>query len=492
MKKILSVILCVIILSVPVCAFADDDILADTARLILSSGAPSFGYVGGEWAVTGIARSGVIVPDGYFDAYYDSVEKYTAEHGGVLHQKKYTEYSRVIIALTAIGKNPENVGGYNLLEPLGDYNNTVWQGINGSVFALIALDCGNYAMPENGSAEVMATREMYIEHILSKRTADGGWAFSGKSADPDMTAMAITALSKYRERENVNNAIETALSRLSEMQNENGGFASGGTESAESAAQVLVALSELGITDDPRFVKSGHSVYDNMIGFYIPGAGFCHQKGDLSADTMATEQCFYALAAYKRALNGENGLFDIAKTERSHFSDVIGTQYRREIDALYKHGIVKGMTEYTFIPGGTLTRAQLASLIVGALELKSTKQSGFADVSSEDWFCNAVSAAYENNIIMGESGTSFNPNGKVTRAEAAVMLMRAAGKKGYDIEGEASAPYADVSEIPEWALSAAAFCAGEGIMPDFGANFSPSTPITRAEAAYMLCRMLKL
>ena len=66
MKKILSVILCILIILSPACAFADD-VFEDTARIICSSGAPSFGYVGGEWAVTGLARSGAAGPDGYFD-----------------------------------------------------------------------------------------------------------------------------------------------------------------------------------------------------------------------------------------------------------------------------------------------------------------------------------------------------------------------------------------------------------------------------------------
>ncbi len=491
MKKIQSVILCILIFFMPNCAFADD-VLADTARIICSSGAPSFGYVGGEWTVTGLARSGAAVPDGYFDEYYADVEKYAAEHGGVLHEKKYTEYSRVVIALTAIGKDPKNVGGYNLLEPLGDYKKTVWQGINGSVFALIALDSGNYAVPENKNAEVRATREMYIEHILSKRTPDGGWAFSGKTADPDMTAMALTALSKYRDRESVKSAADEALSLLCAMQKEDGGFESGGEETAESAAQVLVALSELGAVNDPRFVKNGHSVYDNVISFYVPGAGFCHIKGGEGADRMATEQCFYALAAYNRALKGEKSLFDMAKTERSRFSDVTGTAYQSQIDSLYEKGIVSGMTEYTFSPDGTLTRAQLAALIVRGLDLKSTKGCSFSDVRPADWFYEAVSAAYENKIIMGVSDERFNPDGKVTRAEAAVMIVRAAKKRGCDVSGGKAITYADSDAVPDWALSEVAFCAEAGLMPDFGESFSPGTAITRGEASFMLYSMLNL
>ena len=101
---------------------------------------PQVGSVGGEWAVIGLARSGYDVPQKYWDDYYATVEDYVEEHKGNLHDKKYTEYSRVIVALTAIGADPANVAGYNLLTPLGDFDKTIWQGINGPIWALIALD----------------------------------------------------------------------------------------------------------------------------------------------------------------------------------------------------------------------------------------------------------------------------------------------------------------------------------------------------------------
>ena len=88
------------------------------------------------------------VPANYYDDYYARVEKYVKNCAGVLHERKYTEYSRVILALTAIGRDPSNVAGYNLLTPLGDFEKTIWQGLNGPIWALIALDSGSYDIPE--------------------------------------------------------------------------------------------------------------------------------------------------------------------------------------------------------------------------------------------------------------------------------------------------------------------------------------------------------
>ena len=154
-----------------------DDVIKDTASYMYKTVAkPQVGSVGGEWAVIGLARSEYDVPKQYYDRYYKTVEDYVATKNGNLHDKKYTEYSRVTVALTSIGKDPTNVAGYNLLTPLGDYDKTIWQGLNGPIWALIALDSDNYDMPQNLKATTQATRDMYIDRILECQLPDGGWS----------------------------------------------------------------------------------------------------------------------------------------------------------------------------------------------------------------------------------------------------------------------------------------------------------------------------
>jgi hypothetical protein len=117
---------------------------------------------------------------GWYDAYYDHLLATVQAADGVLSTRKYTEYSRVILALPALGKDPADVGGYNLLTMLGDYNKVLVQGINGPIFALLALDSGDYAMPVCTGAQQQASREMYIDYILGRQHADGGWSLAGK------------------------------------------------------------------------------------------------------------------------------------------------------------------------------------------------------------------------------------------------------------------------------------------------------------------------
>ena len=325
MKKGLFICL-VLVMSITSTTYADsyntNEIITDTARYIYNTlDSPQVSSVGGEWAILGLARSGENIPKDYFEQYYKSVEDYVAANNGILHNKKYTEYSRVIVALTAIGKNPKDVAGYNLLTPLGDYEKTIRQGINGAIWALIALDCGNYEMPINTDAKIHATRQMYVNLILERQTSDGGWALSGDYADADVTAMALQALSNYQDDERVKVATEKALECLSAMQDENGGFSSYDTKNSESNVQVIVALCELGISVyDKRFIKNGNTIVDNLISFY-DGNGFKHLEND-ATNQMATEQCFYALIALKRSEENKTSLYDMSdvvlKTSKKH------------------------------------------------------------------------------------------------------------------------------------------------------------------------------
>ena len=240
---------------------------------------PGFGSLDGDWIVFGLARAGADLPDGYFDRYYTAVEAAVQAADGTLDENRYTEYSRLILALTAIGRDPQNVGGYDLLLPLADLEKTTAQGVNGAAFALLALDCGGYELPQNSAAAVQATRDGYVDAILTRQNADGGWSLGGGASDPDLTAMALQALARYRSRADVSAAVEAGLSCLSQMQEENGAFSSWGTESSESVSQVLTALTELGLSlDDARFVKNGQTLEDVLLRFAQDDGSFAIRR----------------------------------------------------------------------------------------------------------------------------------------------------------------------------------------------------------------------
>ena len=283
-----------------------DTIYKTTGDFMATLGTPTVNSTGGEWMVIGLARSGRPVPAGYYDNVVEYV-KAKADANERLHRAKVTDNARVILALTAIGKDVTNVGGHNLLKGLDNMDYVQTQDINGPIFTLIALDSHNY--PTMGDV----TREKLIQVILAAQLNDGGWDLSGTKADPDMTAMAIQALAPYyKTNETVKAAVDKALDVLSGLQQGDGGFGSWGTVNSESCAQVIVALTALGIdpTADSRFVKNGLTVLDALASFYVTGGGFKH-VADKGRDGMATEQGYYALAAYYRFVNAQTRLYDM-------------------------------------------------------------------------------------------------------------------------------------------------------------------------------------
>lgn len=300
------------LLSLAACAKKPDDPLTRTASYLQSQvKEPSFGALGGDWLVFGLARSGADVSQKYLDTYYKNVVNYVEETGGVLSERKYTEYSRVVLALTAIGKDPRDVAGYDLLLPLADFDETVSQGLNGAIFALLALDSGRYDIPENPNAATQATRELYVEEILRREIETGGWALSGNELDADMTAMALQALAKYRDDPETSAAIERGITALSSMQEPNGAYLSWGEENSESVSQVITALTELGISpEDSRFVKNGQTLLSSLERFSCEDGGYRHTLSG-GADKMASEQALYALAAVHRAQAGLSTLYDM-------------------------------------------------------------------------------------------------------------------------------------------------------------------------------------
>ncbi len=279
-----------------------------TGDLLETLGTPNVGSVGGEWMVIGLARSGRTVPDGY----YENVVKYVQENCDAderLDENRATDNARVILALTAIGKDATNVGGHNLLAGLDEMSYVTYQGINGPIWTLIALDSHDYA-PQGD-----VTREKLIDAILGAQLPDGGWDMMGKAADTDITAMAIQALAPYYDTNDaVKAAVDKALDALSAMQNDDGTFSTAFSgKTSESTAQVIVALTALGINPatDSRFIKNGVNAVDGLCSFYVDGGGFRHiASGDL--DGMATEQSYYALAAYYRLLAGQTSLYDMS------------------------------------------------------------------------------------------------------------------------------------------------------------------------------------
>ena len=495
---------------------------------------PQPGNIGGEWVILGLARSGIDVPEEYYQEYYSALEGSVKACGGVLHEKKYSEYSRTIIALSAIGKDARNVAGYDLTKPLGDYDKTVWQGLNGPIWALIALDSRDYPMPVNTEAETQATRQMYVDCLVSSQLPGGGWTLYGTAetaskenleADSDITGMVLQALAKYTDQPAVAEAVAKAVECMSRQQGEDGGFATMGVETCESAVQVMVGLCELGIApDDPRFVKNGKSILDNVLSYQTKNGGFLHLPDGTGNNQMASEQGFYGIIDALRLAQGKNSLYrmsdaiTVAEGQQggkglpgkdpavqyvpvtspgTTFEDAALHDNAAAIEAMAARGIIAGYRDGTFRPENTMTRAEFCCMVTAALGLQPEDANAFTDTGgSWTWASGRIAVAYKYGIVAGTGGGKFNPGGTITKQEAATMVAAAAKMCGMDIEFDAArirdilSPFADYTESAQWARKYLAFCYDSGILDDSALNIEPLKAVTRAEVAQMLFNLL--
>lgn len=275
-----------------------------------------------EWLMMDLARNGYDVNSPLFKTYYENVVNYIQGVKGELHKAKYTEYSRLTLALTALGKDAQDVGGYNLFDALSDFQKVTYQGINGPIFALLAVDSRkDYHFTKPAGVKEATTREKLIDYILQNELATGGWTLYGKTMSVDLTGMALQALAPYQKDSRVAAATKRALTALSKAQNASGTFGNTTTENVEEVAQVITALTALGINpvEDQRFVKQ-YDLITALKSFHIASSGFMHvlPGGDSNGggapgavDGIATEQGMYALISYDRFLKQANSLYDM-------------------------------------------------------------------------------------------------------------------------------------------------------------------------------------
>lgn len=304
---------------------------------------PVVNTLSGEWSVLAMARDGYLT-DYARNAYLTELYKTLQDKKGILHHVKYTEYSRVVIALSALNISPTSVNGYNLLEPLADFKKVSGQGINGSSFALIALDTKKYEIPELKNGKTQTTRDALIADILGKEIEGGGWALSGNIADPDVTAMTIQSLVPYMSRNDVNAAVNRGIEKLAALQDADGGYSSdfisesgNPVKNLESSAQVVIALSavDASLIQQEKFMKNGKTLLDELLRYQKEDGSFCHVIGEKS-DAMATDQGTLALLAWSRAMNGQTRLYDMADLGNSQEGGESQEETKEKVDAFRK------------------------------------------------------------------------------------------------------------------------------------------------------------
>ncbi len=194
-----------------------------------------------------------------------------------------------------------------------------------------------------------------------------------------------------------------------------------------------------------------------------------------------------------------NSIYTIVKHEKT-FGDVADNHWAKEdIDTLASKYVLFGMTDTTFAPARSVTRAEFAAMIVRSLGLSlNTNEEGFSDVSASNWFAEEVAVAAKAGIVYGYGDDTFRPNQKITRQELAAMVVRAMAYAGQSTEIDASkaaqilAAYTDQNEVAAWALDELAIAVQSNVVLGVtDTTLVPNADATRAEAAAMVKRFLE-
>ena len=262
-----------------------------------------------DWTALALTRAGFPAPADYLSSVASSLGDNSGDFGGA------APLAKTVIALRAAGANPCGFNGYNLVEKLYDYQGLEKSTLNGPIYMLLALDSGKYSIP----ASALWNDQKLVSLILGCQKSDGSFALaSGSAGDPDITAMAITALAPHLAESGVTDAVNAAVGFLSSNQTADGGFIPSGSsnEASETVSQAIIALNSVGIdaATDLRFVKNGKSLLDNLIGYENADGGFRHTLSNDDSDIIATQQALMALDAYRRFEQYQPRLFDLSAT----------------------------------------------------------------------------------------------------------------------------------------------------------------------------------
>lgn len=243
--------------------------------------------VGAQWYILSLVQYN---PSLDFSKYRSALEKYVSSGAG-----NPTEREMYALLLAATGYSGNYIS--DVIE-----SSTGKLGIMSYVYSLHLLNLGYKSKT--------VTKQAVITEILSRQKSDGGFAVSGKYGDVDATAMTLQALSQNVSDSKVNAAVNKALSFLSSRLDENGEYSSYGEVNSESASQVIIALSALGIDlgKDSRFIKNGKTLIDTLLTYKMSDGSFSHthEKG---SDSYATVQALSAFVAYYRFLTGKGSLY---------------------------------------------------------------------------------------------------------------------------------------------------------------------------------------
>lgn len=319
-------------------AKAQQEVLADTIfKKVFGDGQTVYGIETPDALYVAFSLLRADYKSDYFDKMYANVEsqlKSLADTGSVTVEGeakdeaviagKYPEltYAKIVLFVTAMGKDARNVGGYNLIEKMAQ--KSTYEASSEAYMLdstmLLALDSGNYFPP---AGDDYITKDDLVNNIAAKMDDSIAQALQWNSVDS--VAMALQPLYKYAtddilpedassDRTAVQEAYAKGIHFLESTQNADGSWSGYGTETNNvwTLAQIMTAMGQLRInpcseTDGTDFIKNGMTVLDDAAVF----VDVENKKVDDDLMSYQPEQLLRGLTAVIRAMEGRDSLYDV-------------------------------------------------------------------------------------------------------------------------------------------------------------------------------------
>ena len=241
-----------------------------------------------DWAIFALGRNQEEGCEKLYEDYYQGVLALLADPAKLIP----SDYIRLSLSLTAIGIDPRNIEGNDLLEKIDQADREMY-----------------FKMSTSSLAYALALMERYPDSFSG---TDGSFDYTvgGGYPDPDSTAQAMQGLMLLGDT--YASEIQAAVDWLKAQMNEDGAILNWGAANPSSTAQVLIAFAQKGEVPANDQEKT---LYDGIMTFALDNGSFLDanwQTGELEYNEYTTGQCFQALVAYSRMVNGQSALFDLS------------------------------------------------------------------------------------------------------------------------------------------------------------------------------------
>ena len=385
-----------------------------------------------------------------------------------------------------------NQWGINVDNEDGEASLTV-ESANISEASSIVLDKGN----ESGNAPVVGIKAGDFEYIVSNTdgAADKLTINGGKFATGD-----------YENAVNIGDYVAEGMEWdqstgevVEESQNQGGnGGGGGGSSSSGYTVSVDSSIENGSIRVSPSRASRGDTVtitVDPDEGYELDTLTVTDANGN-EIDVERQSDTRYTFEMPSGRVTVDATFAEVSETPETpdqvgSFVDVTTDDWFADaVQYMLDNGMMNGVTDTTFAPSSTTTRGMIVTILYRLEGEPDTAASSFTDVAANMYYADAVAWAQANSIVTGITETTFAPDQAITREQMAAILYRYAQYKGYDVTASNDlSSYTDASQISAYATTAMQWANAEGLITgNTDTTINPTGNATRAELATILMR----